>query len=141
MATRSVWQLDGRLRTLCAMWFERCQSEGLDPLITCTYRSAAEQDELYELGRTKPGKKVTNAKGGQSKHNKMDAAGIPSALAFDFVPMRNGKCVWDTKSPENRELWEHHIKIAEDLGLVCGARWTRLQDWPHIQLAEEETRR
>ena len=32
-------------------------------------RTFAEQDALYAQGRTKPGKKVTNAKGGQSVHN------------------------------------------------------------------------
>lgn len=31
-----------------------------------TYRSNAEQNELYAQGRTKAGKIVTNAKGGQS---------------------------------------------------------------------------
>jgi hypothetical protein len=36
---------------------------------THTLRTIAEQDALYAQGRTKPGKKVTNAKGGQSYHN------------------------------------------------------------------------
>lgn len=34
-----------------------------------TLRTFAEQDALYAQGRTKPGAKVTNAKGGQSYHN------------------------------------------------------------------------
>ena len=45
--------------------------------ITHTYRSIQEQNELYAIGRTIKGNKVTNAKGGQSYHN--------YGLAFDIV--------------------------------------------------------
>jgi peptidoglycan L-alanyl-D-glutamate endopeptidase CwlK len=38
---------------------------------------------LYAIGRTKPGKKVTKAKGGTSYHN--------YGLAFDIYPFINGK--------------------------------------------------
>ncbi len=34
-----------------------------------TLRTYKEQNDLYALGRTKPGKKVTNAPGGRSYHN------------------------------------------------------------------------
>ena len=37
--------------------------------VTQGLRTFAEQDALYQQGRTKPGKKVTNAKAGQSIHN------------------------------------------------------------------------
>ena len=43
--------------------------------VTQGLRTIAEQDELYAQGRTKPGKIVTNAKGGKSNHN--------SGLAID----------------------------------------------------------
>lgn len=137
MAQRSVWLLDERLRALCTEWLKQCWSAGLDPLITCTYRSPEEQDELYALGRTAPGKKVTNLRGGQSKHNAKNGD-VPAALAFDFVPMRNGKCVWGVTQPEDKAIWEKYITIAENLGLVCGARWKSLRDWPHLELPEQE---
>ncbi|SVE43245.1 uncharacterized protein METZ01_LOCUS496099, partial [marine metagenome] len=41
-----------------------------------TLRTYAEQDDLYEQGRTEPGKIVTNARGGKSWHN--------FGLAIDF---------------------------------------------------------
>jgi len=44
---------------------------------THTYRSIQEQNELYDIGRTIKGNKVTNAKGGSSFHN--------YGLAFDIV--------------------------------------------------------
>jgi peptidoglycan L-alanyl-D-glutamate endopeptidase CwlK len=37
--------------------------------VTQGLRTFEEQDALYAQGRTKPGKKVTNAKAGQSIHN------------------------------------------------------------------------
>src|ERR1035437_10098898 len=49
------------------------------PLISCTYRSNDEQTMLYNQGRTTPGKIVTNAKAGQSKHN------VYPSKAFDIA--------------------------------------------------------
>jgi peptidoglycan L-alanyl-D-glutamate endopeptidase CwlK len=37
--------------------------------ITSGVRTIAEQDAIYQIGRSKPGKLVTNARGGQSYHN------------------------------------------------------------------------
>ncbi len=51
--------------------------------ITQTLRTFEEQDELYAIGRTKPGKKVTNAKAGQSIHN--------YGLAVDICLIIDGK--------------------------------------------------
>ena len=52
-------------------------------LITDTLRTFAEQDELYAQGRTKPGKRITNAKGWQSLHN--------YGVAIDFALLIDGK--------------------------------------------------
>ncbi len=52
---------------------------------THTLRTNAEQNELYAQGRTKPGKVVTFAKGGQSMHN--------YGLAIDVVLIVDGKKV------------------------------------------------
>ena len=57
--------------------------------ITQGLRTFQEQDDLYAIGRTKPGKKVTNAKGGQSIHN--------YGFAVDICMMIDGKTAsWDT---------------------------------------------
>lgn len=52
---------------------------GEDFLITDGYRSEKEQNELYEQGRTRPGKIVTHVRGGYSLHN--------HGLAIDIVPV------------------------------------------------------
>ena len=66
---------------------ERCRQAGIDLLITSTYRDKQSQDALYAQGRSKEGKIVTNAKGGQSFHN--------YRVALDVVSMRNGNGTFD----------------------------------------------
>lgn len=89
------------------------------------YRSIAEQNDLYAQGRTKPGKIVTNVKGGQSWHN--------YGLAVDFVIFDErtatgggGKPHWE--SPHLEKV----AQIAESHGLEWGGRW-KMKDTPHLQ--------
>ena len=57
-----------------------------------TLRTIKEQNDLYAQGRTKPGKIVTNAKGGQSYHN--------YGLAIDIVLLvdKNGDGTFESAS-------------------------------------------
>lgn len=55
----------------------RCNSRGAKYVATLGFRTYEEQDQLFRLGRDIPGKKVTNARGGQSQHC--------FGLAIDFV--------------------------------------------------------
>jgi len=86
---------------------------------THTLRTNAEQDALYALGRTKPGKIVTNAKGGQSYHN--------YGLAIDFVLLVNGQVSWAVD-----KNWAAVIAIFESYGWESGHRW-KFKDSPHVQ--------
>lgn len=94
------------------------------PFITCTHRSKEEQAELYAQGRTKAGKVVTNAKPGQSNHNKM-----PSP-AFDIAFKKDGKLYWDVK------LFKDFASIALLHGLSWGGHWQRFKDYPHFEVKE-----
>lgn len=79
----------------------------------------AEQNALYAQGRTKPGRIVTNARGGQSYHN--------FGLAFDFCIVRRGRALFDTSDP----AWRAFVKIAKAAGFVQGDRGN--YDPPHFQ--------
>ena len=68
----------------------------------------------------RPGKRVTNAKGGQSMHN--------HRVAFDFVPIVNGKAMWD-----DARAFRRCGIIAQSLGLEWGGSWTSFPDLPHCQ--------
>lgn len=78
------------------------------------YRSPARQEWLYEQGRTRPGKKVTNAKPWQSFHQ--------YALAIDIVFFDGRKWSWDGP-------WEKVHSIAENLGFDA-LSWEK----PHLQI-------
>lgn len=99
-----------------------CAEQGIDLLITSTYRDHEAQNALYAQGRTTKGHIVTNAKGGQSYHN--------WRCAFDVVPLRNGKPVWDSSDP----VWRQIGELGESLGLEWAGRWTgRLKETAHFQ--------
>lgn len=86
-----------------------------------TYRSFQDQTKEYAKGRTGPGKKVTNAKAGQSWHN--------YGLAVDIVfKTSSGKWSW----AENNN-WGMLGRIGKSLGLEWGGNWKSL-DRPHFQL-------
>ncbi|MGG4188043.1 M15 family metallopeptidase [Paenibacillus peoriae] len=91
----------------------------------------AEQNELYAQGRTKPGPKVTNAKGGTSYHN--------FGVAVDFaLLLPDGRSVsWDTKLDGNADRkagWIQVVDIAKDLGFEWGGDWKTFTDLPHFQM-------
>lgn len=105
-------------------FIDACDAEGIDLLVTSTYRDHESQNELYAQGRTKPGKIVTNAKGGESFHN--------FQCAVDVVPLRNGKPVWST-SGEDGKLWNLIGEIGESVGLEWAGRWRTFREFAHFQ--------
>lgn len=97
------------------------RNAGNDLLITTGYRSVAEQNRLYAQGRTKPGKIVTNAKGGQSNHQTGDAV--------DFAVIVKGAVTWDVN------IYKKTIgKYSAQVGLKWGGNWKKFKDYPHVEL-------
>ena len=80
--SRSLDDLLPPVRSRAQAFLAACKQEGIDILVTSTYRDLESQAALYAQGRTAPGKRVTNAKPGQSYHN--------WRVAFDVVPLRDG---------------------------------------------------
>ena len=87
---------------------------GINTVIVSGYRSPALQDSLYKAGLTK-------LKGGQGSHSK--------GLAFDLVPYRDGKTVWDDENAF-KKLGEIGVK----LGLKWGGNRSLFKDLPHFEL-------
>lgn len=129
--SRSPDDLHLLVRPLFDRFLELVEREGLDVLVTCTWRSPAEQAALYAQGRTAPGKVVTRARPGQSMHN-CTVQGHPASLAFDVVPLRHGKPVWATKDP----LWLEVGQLGEEAGLAWAGRWKTFREYPHFQHPE-----
>lgn len=97
------------------------ESLGRDVRVVQGLRTYAEQDKLYAQGRTKPGGKVTNARGGFSNHN--------FGLAVDLCPFNNGKPDWNDDAGFN--AIGHAARV---VGLEWGGDWKKLVDKPHCQL-------
>lgn len=125
--SRDLKELHPKVKAMAEKFIASCKKEGIDILVTSTYRDAESQNELYAQGRTKPGKVVTNAKAGQSWHN--------YRLAFDIVPLRNGKPVWGTTG-EDGKLWKRIGAIGKSVGLEWAGDWKTFQEYPHFQLSQ-----
>lgn len=121
MASRSLDDLLPPVREKAVAFRDGCAAVGIDVLIYCTHRSDEEQDALYALGRTKPGRIVTNARAGESAHN--------IRCAFDFVPMVGGKPQWSDEA-----LYRRCGAVAESVGLEWSGRWSgKLKETAHCQ--------
>ena len=107
-----------------------CNDEGIDLLVTSTYRDNESQAALYAQGRTTMGKIVTNANAGDSFHN--------YRCAVDIVPLRNGKPVWGTKGDDG-ELWQKIGKIGEGVGLEWAGNWRTFKELAHFQFTNGHT--
>ena len=154
MPSMSVKDLHAPVKEKALMLFERCRQEGLDILLYCTLRSLEEQARLFRLGRRlsqirakaqelreqwkrpdlaeillsvgpQHGRRVTYSGPGQSLHN--------YGLAFDAVPLRDGKPVWQTNCQKDLELWDLYGRLGMETGLEWAGTWTRFREFPHMQ--------
>jgi len=152
MSSRSMDDLIPEFRFKAREIVDRCKDRGFELRIYCTLRTAEEQARLYRQSRklveveTKeellrirgydfladilinvgpqygiPGRHVTNAGPGESWHQ--------YGRAFDAVPMRGGKCLWEDYWPE----WDIYGETVKAVGLNWAGSWTRFREFPHTQ--------
>lgn len=118
--SRKLEDLLPQVSEKCQQFIDACAKQGIDILITSTYRDFESQTALYNQGRTTPGNIVTNAKAGQSFHN--------YKCAFDFAPQVNGKVDWN-----NLELFTKCGEIGKSLGLEWAGDWVSFKEYAHLQ--------
>jgi peptidoglycan L-alanyl-D-glutamate endopeptidase CwlK len=99
---------------------QRAAFNGIRIKVLSGLRTYAEQDELYAQGRTAPGLKVTNARGGYSNHN--------FGIAFDIGVFEGQKYLAESVKYKAVGV------LGTDLGLDWGGNWTSIVDQPHFQL-------
>lgn len=124
--------LDEKFRQLALALCLCGQAVGLDVQVSSAKRSRAEQEALYAIGRTKPGKIVTNARFGESAHN--------FGLAVDvFVRVKDARGGW--KADWNPELYKKLWAAAQAAGLdEAGLAWAgdwkgKFRELVHFELA------
>jgi len=156
MASRMLSDLNPEAFEKAIAFTEVVEDAGLDVLIYCTWRSEREQAVLYRRGRplSEIEKKaielserwarpdlgellmsvgpqhepriVTNAGPGQSLHQ--------YHVAFDCVPIREGKPVWGDSEAQDQMLWQQLGALGEQVGLEWAGRWHNFREMPHFQL-------
>ncbi|PTU32339.1 M15 family metallopeptidase [Stenotrophobium rhamnosiphilum] len=102
---------------------QKAAQNGIQIKIISGLRTYAEQNELYAQGRTKPGSKVTNARGGYSNHN--------FGIAFDVGVFEGTKYLGESVK------YKAVGALGMDLGLEWGGSWKSIVDQPHFQLRPE----
>jgi hypothetical protein len=93
---------------------------GIQARIIGGSRTFAQQDALYARGRTVPGTRVTNARGGFSYHN--------FGIAWDI-----GIFDEDGKYLNQSDDYKKAGRIGRELGLEWGGDWKGIVDQPHFQ--------
>ena len=94
---------------------------------THTFRTFAEQKELYAQGRTKAGGIITQAKEGFSYHN--------YGMAIDIVIIDGKSASWDIKKDfdgDGKADWIEVVQVFKEYGWEWGGDW-RFKDAPHFQ--------
>lgn len=95
-------------------------NHGVDVRIISGLRTYAEQQALYDQGRTKPGPIVTKARPGFSNHN--------FGTAWDIGLFEGKKYL--TNSPLYKEVGE----ISRSLGITWGGDFKSFKDYPHYEV-------
>ena len=117
---RNIATLLPQVQPLARALIESAAAIGIAIKVISGTRSYDEQNALYEQGRSKPGRIVTNARGGYSNHN--------FGIAFDIGVFEGGRYI--PESPAYKAVGALGIK----LGLEWGGNWKSIQDEPHFQL-------
>lgn len=117
---RNIVTLLPEVQPIARALVQKAAQSGIQIKIISGLRSYAEQDELYAQGRTKPGPKVTNVRGGHSNHN--------FSIAFDIGVFEG------TKYLSESEKYKAVGALGMDLGLDWGGNWKTIVDQPHFQL-------
>lgn len=135
LSRKSLSKLEGVHPDLIKLMKEAITDSPYDFMITQGVRTAAYQHELYQQGRSKPGKIVTNADGYKRKSNhQVKADGLGHAVDF-AVLNQDGSIDWNTISKYDA-VGKHICAVARKLNieLSWGGNWTKFKDYPHVEL-------
>ena len=119
---RLLSELNPKVKLAAEQALAECKGQRINTLVTCTFRSGAEQNVLYAQGRTTPGKIVTRAKAGQSFHQ--------YRVALDLYVVVAGKIDWSGTNSQ----WKTMAEIFKKHGFEWAGDWKRFRELPHFQM-------
>jgi peptidoglycan L-alanyl-D-glutamate endopeptidase CwlK len=120
----SIMTLHVQAQEAARLFMRKLRKAGVKARIISGTRTYKEQNALFRRGRYgNPGPRVTNARGGASRHN--------FAIAWDIGIFEKGQYV--TSAP----AYEEAAAIGLSDGLAWGGAWTAFKDRPHYELKTE----
>jgi peptidoglycan L-alanyl-D-glutamate endopeptidase CwlK len=122
MTDRSLDDLHPQLRPLCVNFLAECKTEGLNVIVTETWRDPAREDALHAEG-------VTAATGATTKHSFM-LNGRPASKAFDYAVLDEDNRMVQDGTDERYSLTG---LIAGKLGLIWGGHFSH-PDYDHCEI-------
>jgi peptidoglycan L-alanyl-D-glutamate endopeptidase CwlK len=114
-----ILTLHPKVRDKAREFINKAEKQNIKLRVSSAYRTHSEQNDLYAQGRTKAGKIVTYAKGGQSFHN--------FGTAIDVVPIVNGKADYNTD-------WNKIATIGKSVGFAWGGDNASFKDKAHFEM-------
>ena len=118
---RNILTLHPKAQECARASLTKILAAGITARIISGTRTYAEQDQLFEQGRSLPGNRVTNARAGESNHN--------FCIAWDLGIFDGGAYLGD--SP----LYTRAAGVGLVDGLEWGGNWQSFKDKPHYQVA------
>lgn len=129
--SRNISELHPGLQAKLAELQTLCSDHGITIKIGECLRTVAEQDALYEKGRTAPGSIVTNAKG--SSYSSQHQWGIAADFYLDMDIDGDGSKADDAFNNATN-LFNKVGSLAKSIGLGWGGDWKNPVDKPHLYL-------
>jgi peptidoglycan L-alanyl-D-glutamate endopeptidase CwlK len=120
MTERHARTLQPKAQKFARIFMGRLRDAGIEARIISGTRTYAQQEALYAKGRTMPGRRVTNARGGHSNHN--------FGIAWDIGIFDHGAYLGE--SP----LYDRAAEAGLVPGIEWGGHWRTFKDRPHYQL-------
>lgn len=128
LSKNSLAKLDGVNPALANVVKRAIEITTVDFAVVQGNRTQAEQNALYEQGRTKPGPVVTWTR--NSNHI--------GGRAVDLAPFYKGKIEWDNNGKLGLypKIASAMKQAAKELGvkIVWGGDWVKTKDRPHFEL-------
>jgi peptidoglycan LD-endopeptidase CwlK len=125
-ADRDWSKLDAHFRNTVLQLFAKMEGRGYKMALLEGYRSAERQEMLAAKGPS-----VTQARGGQSKHQ--------YGLAADIAPLHEDRLVISDRDPWAAAAYQVLGEEAEKLGLTWGGKWA-MRDLGHVESAAKVSR-
>lgn len=128
--SKDITKLHPRAQIKLQQLLDACTKEGITLKVIECNRTVAEQNALYNKGRTAPGSIVTNCRG--TDYKSMHQWGVAFDVGINMDTDNDGDI--DITDIYCAKLLNRVGQIGQKIGLEWGGSWKTIVDKPHFQL-------